>query len=193
MDDNTREIGKLDTTSGEPPATRGRLAKVLLWTLLVVCVLTIAITVSFVVRKTVEYDVTGTVDEAFEEPFAYAVLSATAQKGLLGFSPVTRAYVEVENADREPGTYEVRFTFTTLDAETYDTDIVYLVPGQAKTAEGVTEIPFAESWRWKYEVIPPTRKVTRPTVRTVTYEHTMPYFLWLFGLWKKAATVATAP
>ena len=179
----------VDTNSVAEPVQSEKRARgrALLWVITMAgAALAVALMLSLLIHKTVQYELMTPVDRVVDEPYSYQVVSATAENGfLLGYGIVANGHVTIDNTDNEPGVFEVEFTFTTLNRVLRDHSRIYVIPGEPKTATGTGDIELGENWKWNYVVVPPTRKVTRTFPTLVMYSQRLTMFRYIFGLWQE--------
>lgn len=132
---------------------------------IVICTIPLK-TVSYIV--TVPYNDWETYQVQVQKNLGYSVTDAYSKTGLdLVLGAVADGYVTIENVDTVPGTFIVYFTFTTLHRQFNDTDRVYILPGESKTARGQADIYLGEDWEWNYSITPGTKTVTETRQRQV--------------------------
>jgi hypothetical protein len=176
-------MGTVNNQGSNSECRRPKLVAVLL---VVGAVIVVAAGLTLVVPTTVVYDFTFLRDTVVDVPYSYQVVNSSAKTTLtLASGAVAEAVVRLENTDKEPGAFTVLFTFTTLNNVYRDQAIVYVFPGEAKSATGRADISLGEDWKWTYDVAPPTRGVTRTVPSTVTCYHRMSVFRQLLGLYER--------
>jgi len=172
---------EVETTSNVHRSPRQTLFVVLVP---IAAVLVLALLLSLLVHKTVSYELVVPRDTVVAEPYHYSVTNTWAQNGFrLGFGIVAEANVQIENMDDDPGAFGVNFTFTTLNRVFVTSSKVYVVPGETKIATGMADVSLGEDWKWRYEVVPPTRNVTHNISVRETHYQRLTLFQWIFGLW----------
>ncbi len=150
------------------------------WIIGVVVVIAVTAAILFAVPVTVTYQEEETyVDKepyTVQEPYQvqvekdlqYNVVNAYQKGGLSGLNWMTWGYVVLENSDTEPGTFIVNCNFRTLKRSFTDSDRVYILPGESKTATCEADTDYGEDVEFTYTVTPGTKTVTETRYREVT-------------------------
>ena len=132
-----------------------------------VVILGIAAIVLFVIPLK-EISVVETYWDKEQQSLSYIKTDSYSQTGIsLSLGAIAEAWVSIRNTDNIPGTFDVNFTFNTLSRKYYDSDRLYIQPGETKTAYGMADTSLFEDWNWNSNIVPGTKIVDVQKYRTI--------------------------